>query len=362
MADSLSWLNTSGGFGTSFHASEFEKSTLPRESEPFSFETGIQHNQSHQEPEITLDLPKVERTSLGKLGADLKLKDIEIGGFGSPTGSSWLAQGSAAPTGKLAVYDQSTWNWPPPGGAAPNMHLNVLQKSPRLFDPTQSRNMDTHKTVETTNESSIVVIDKASSKLETSVLDRLDVAAQAEMGQLEMNRKQYNTKLSEIALLRRTVAGVMEGQVARREHQWKVKQKFYEADVESKRIFEEVQRRIKTETEKRMDEAKKEVAQQIQNAAQAAMDSTKLAIKERVHDQYDHAREKARCESAQLYAQQQQQKGVLRAEFVARLVDHKKALLRQEEEEAKEQAAQITRKNQLAEDFRVFALKHHHGQ
>merc|ERR1712054_712097 len=106
-----------------------------------------------------------------------------------------------------------------------------------------------------------------------------------------------------------------------------------------------------------MDEAKKEVAQQIQNAAQAAMDTTKAAIKQRVGEQFEAARDKSRSESAQLWAEQQKQKGVLRAEFVARLQDHKKALIKQDEAKAKSEAELINKKNRLAEEFRVFALK-----
>merc|ERR1712167_211726 len=128
------------------------------------------------------------------------------------------------------------------------------------------------------------------------------------------------------AVLRRTFAGTIQGQVARKEHQWAVKKKFYEADLESKQIFEEVQARIKRETQKRMDEAKKEVAQQIQNAAQVAMDNTKAAIQQRVDEQYDAAREGTQKESAQLWAEQLKQKKVLRTEFVGRLKDHKKGL------------------------------------
>lgn len=36
-----------------------------------------------------------------------------------------------------------------------------------------------------------------------------------------------------------SVSAVFFCQVVRKEHQWAVKKKFYEADVESKRIFEE---------------------------------------------------------------------------------------------------------------------------
>ena len=72
------------------------------------------------------------------------------------------------PTGKLQVYDQvtlavvssvrsvvtlfvlwqSTWNWPPTGGVEQTQTTqSVFVKSPRLYDPTASRNMDIHRNV-----------------------------------------------------------------------------------------------------------------------------------------------------------------------------------------------------------------------
>jgi len=239
----------------------------------------------------------------------------------------------------------------------PPQEKSVFVKSPRLYDPTASRNMDIFRTVETTNEASIAKIDDVAHQVETGVLAKLDKIADLEMGSLEMTSKQYNGKLNDIALLRRTFAGVIEAQVHRHEHQWAVKQKFYEADVESKRIFEEVQTRIKRETTKRMDEAKKEVAQQIQNGAQQAMEEKKAKIRDKVAVQYDEARERTQFESAQLWAEQLKQKEALRTEFVGRLKEHKKNLIRQEEDKVKAEAAEVHKKNCLAEEFRVFCLK-----
>lgn len=120
--------------------------------------------------------------------------------------------------------------------------------------------MDIYSTVESTNASSIEKIGQKAKEVEVGVLERLDALAGKELEVVDMNRREYNKKLTDLAKLRRTFAGVMQGQVARKEHQWAVKTKFYEADVESKRIFSEVQKRIKDETAKRMDEAKEQVA------------------------------------------------------------------------------------------------------
>ena len=150
--------------------------------------------------------------------------------------------------------------------------------------------MDVYSTIETTNASSIAKIDQKAKEVEVGVLARLDQLAEKELEVVDMNRREYNKKLTDVAKLRRTFAGVIQGQVARKQHQWAVKTKFYEADVDSRRIFEEVQQRIKDQTAQRMDEAKQQVAEEIQAAAQRHMDSTKAAIAERVAAQYQEAR------------------------------------------------------------------------
>jgi hypothetical protein len=331
MADGLSWMNTPF-------------------NQPASFATAPSVG-------IDLDLPTAAKhESLAKIDTSMRLRDIEVQGYEAPSSSDWLSGATVAPTGKLLVYDQSTWNWPPAGGVERPPESSVFVTSPRLFDPSASRNMDTIPTVENTNESSIAKIDDVAKQVESGVLAKLDKLADLEISTAEMSHKQYNAKLNDIAVLRRTFAGVIEGQVHRKEHQWAVKKKFYEADVESKRIFEEVQTRIKRETTKRMDEAKQEVAQQIQTAAQTAMDNSKEAIKQRVSEQYEAAREKTQMESAQLWAEQLKQKEVLRTEFVARLKEHKRDVIRTEEEKAQAEADDIDKKNRLAEEFRLFCL------
>jgi len=340
MADGLSWFNTGSEFSL---GNELEKQQQPDFSAT---------------EEIALDLPqRVKHESLTKIDTSMRLKDIDVAGFEGPSSSDWLSGASAAPTGKLLVYDQSTWHWPPPAGVQRTEEHDILIKSPRLYDPSASRNMDIFDTVESTNEASIAKIDEKAKQVESGILSKLDQMADLEIGAVEMSQKQYNTKLNDIAVLRRTFAGVIEGQVNRKEHQWAVKKKFYEADVESKRIFEEVQTRIRRETMIRMDEAKQEVALQIQTAAQTAMDNSKEAIRQRVDEQYRTARKQTQMESAQLYAEQLKQKEVLRTEFVARLKEHKKAVIRGEEDKAQAMAEDMYKKNRLQEEFRVFCLQ-----
>lgn len=104
------------------------------------------------------------------------------------------------------------------------------------------------------------------------------------------------------------------------------------------------------------DTAMGQVAEQIQKTAQADMEKQKMLIKQRVDEQYHAARlqpspasvcwavqilydaliwlcgrEKTIEESAQMWAEQLKQKEVLRSEFVARLKEHKKELIRVEE-------------------------------
>ena len=69
-----------------------------------------------------------------------------------------------------------------------------------------------------------------------------------------------------------------------------------------------MQARIKSETAKRLDDAKAEVALQIQNAAQSAMDSTKQAVKTRVEEKFVAARENSREKTSQIWAEQKKEK------------------------------------------------------
>jgi len=217
--------------------------------------------------------------------------------------------------------------------------------------------MDFYPDVESVNASSIALIDDKAREVELGILSHLDRVADHQTGSVDMSMKQYKSKLNDIALLRRTHAGLMNAQVERNAHQWDVKTKFFEADLESKRIFEEVQKRIKAETAKRLDDAKEEVALQIQNAAQSAMDSTKQAVKSRVQEKFMVAKERTHNETAQIWAEQQKQKHIQREEFKKRLEEHKVALIKAEVREEEKFAADVNKKKTLSEEFRVFALQ-----
>ena len=106
---------------------------------------------------------QVQKQSLKKIDTSLTLKDIDVGGYDkpskiSPTYHSWLSgEKSVAayipPSGKLSVYEQNTWSWPPPDAVTPATEESVLVTSPRLYDNASSRNMDFYPDVESVNAS-----------------------------------------------------------------------------------------------------------------------------------------------------------------------------------------------------------------
>merc|ERR1711918_23233 len=122
---------------------------------------------------------------------------------------------------------------------------------------------------------SLAVIDNVASDLRSMALSALDEQAALEVAHVELSVDQYQTKLKALAEMRRSMLRTVTSQVEKQKHQWGVKSKFYQADAESKRIFEEVQVQIAKEAQRRMDEAKKEVADQLAAHSQSMMDAKK---------------------------------------------------------------------------------------
>merc|ERR1712196_229474 len=179
------------------------------------------------------------------------------------------------PAGKLDLFKQQGWQWPPPGGAVGPQDSSA----PALYKGTQeARKHDSIQTVEDVNKESLAVLDVVAQDIKENALETLNEDAEQHAHYVECSVSEYKAKLRKLGELRRLHLSVVNSQVEKSKHQWGVKSKFYEADLRSKEIFEEVQHRIATESERRMNEAKKEVAEQLAAHAQQMMQTKKEEI------------------------------------------------------------------------------------
>lgn len=289
-----------------------------------------------------------------------QFQDIEVAQYKAPsptqptsTADNPYYTKESNPSGKLDLYQQQGWQWPPPGGVVGEDPI-----APTLYKGSvEPRKHDSLTTIDDVNRESLAVIDNVANDLHVMALAALDEQAALEVAHVELSVEQYSEKLKSLAEMRRCMLSTVNSQIEKQKHQWGVKTKFYEADVESKRIFEEVQVRIARETQRRMDEAKKEVADQLANHAQSMMEAKKAEFFERVDSWYETARATAKDESATLFVVQQQQREALRAEFVARTKDHTKRLQAEEYKQAVAKAESINIRINLDEEFQQYCAK-----
>merc|ERR1711865_18992 len=259
----------------------------------------------------------------------------------------------AEPSGKLDLYKQQGWQWPPPAG-----HVGSDPAAPAMGKGmAEARKHDTLDTIDAVNKESLAVIDNVAQDLQVMALTALNEQAAMEVAHVELSVTEDQEKLKALAEMRRCLLSTVNNQVDKQKHQWGVKSKFYQSDVESKRIFEEVQERISTESRRRMDQAKKEVAEQLVEHSQSLMEAKKGEIFGRVDSWYETARATSKEESAQLFVVQQQQKDALRAEFVARMKDHTKRMQAEEFKKAVDKAKSINIRINLDDEFKAYCQK-----
>lgn len=311
-------------------------------------------------PTIDQDLPKLVKYEYTKDDFPMpKFQDIEVSQYKAPSPSDYQAGPDSyytkdqQPSGKLDLFQQQNWVWPPPEG-----HHGTDPKAPDIYKgEAEARNLDSVSTLTQVNKESLAVIDREATEIQHEALDQLNQAAADQVAYVEMTTAEYRKKLQTLGEMRRALLSTVVNQAEKQKHQWTVKSRFYEADVESKQIFEEVQRRIADETQRRMDQAKKEVADQLKLHAQQVMQAKKGEVCARVDQIYEDARNKAKEESARLFVVQQQQQDACRDEYIARMKDRTKKLQQQEYEEAVNKAKSINIRINLDDEFRDYCAK-----
>merc|ERR1711934_148295 len=379
--DATAWLSAGGAQFTSAQTSlnsgfvSDHKDPTPRsvllDPTPVSTTTSVLDLATPATTDINIDeeLPRPVKYDYSKDDFPMpEFQDIEVSQYKAPSPGSLRSPGTqpAGPNayytksagqagGKLDMFQQQGWEWPPPGGS-----VGTDQNAPSLYQGNQEpRKLDTVQTVEDVNKQSLTELRIVAEEFKADALETLNEDAAQQACNVECSVSEYKAKLRQLAELRKMHLSVVNNQVEKSRDQWGVKARFYEADLQSKEIFEQVQHRIATETKKRMDEAKKEVAEQLAAHAQQMMQAKKDEIFERVDGCYDAARAKAKEESGQLFVIQQQQRDALRSEFVARMKDRTKKMQQDEYKEAVDQANNINIRVNLDDEFREYVARRH---
>merc|ERR1711865_252767 len=176
--------------------------------------------------EITIDdnLPKASEQDLTIADFPMpQFQDIEVSTYKAPHQALESVNPyytvEAEPSGKLDLYKQQGWQWPPQNGdvgdepAAPSLYKGT----------TESRRHDTLNSIAAVNKESLAVIDNVAQDLQVMALSALNEQAALEVAHVEMSVAEYQDKLKSLAELRRCMLSAVSSQVEKQKHQWGVK-------------------------------------------------------------------------------------------------------------------------------------------